>query len=184
MLDLVSLGEDKYLIHLRGHEFRSGTTLIESPTLIVRMLTYDELKNLDKFLPADKKTSSSSWVMSATLEENIWGLCVLTIVGHEKLKLDLIGVEAGFISTVAGLIYKKSLDHINRTEAYIQIYAENATLFDQIKLLVARNYSMSYKEVNNLPIDVLCKKYAVIHRTLPNESINFEKEEEQPADDE
>lgn len=182
MLDLISLGEDKYLIHVRGHEFRSGETLVKNPTLVVRLLTFDELKNLDKFDPEDKKANSANWVIAAELEESVWRNCVFCIVGHEDLELDFETVEAGFITTVSGLIYKKSLAHVTNTKEYVELYASNVTVFDQIKLLVCRNYHVSLTEVNAMPLDVLVKKYSVIHSSIPSEAINFNPEEEQVED--
>lgn len=182
---LVTLGEDKYLCRLKDKTFNINNVLYPDLTIIFRLLTFDELKVVDKLLPDEKDKPDFSSSIKLELEEDIFRKCVYQIFGVSDIKdIDLDTLEAGLISTVSGLILRRSYDHVQDFSGWLNKYIGSAQIYDQIKLYVSRYFNMTYKEVQELPIDILLKKYAVFHATFPNEALKLDGQQESHSDDE
>jgi hypothetical protein len=175
---IISIGEDKYLLNLRNVYVTINNTRYNGLTIIYRLLTYDELRVIDRLLPDEKDNRINSSAVSAETEEDIFRKCVYHIFGidnHEEIDLD--DIEAGIVSTVAGLILKTAYSHIQAIGQHIDNYSASITIFDQIKLIICRNYHISYSEVCKLSIDQLLKQYAVVATTYPSEAIRSQQPE-------
>lgn len=180
---LISIGEDKYLCHLRNILITIGEREFNGLTVIFRLLTVDELKIADRLIPSTADPVGNANAISLEVEEDIFNKCVYHIFGLEsKSEIDLDTVEAGVISTIAGLILRRSYEHIERFEYFLQAYVGSINMFDQLKLVIVRYYNISYKEVCALPIDELVKKYVVLRATFPDVPDFTKKEDEQPQD--
>lgn len=171
---LTACGEDKYLIHLKNVSITLDEQDFNGLTIIFRLLSVDELKIIDRLLPSNTDAPGNSGAISAESEEEIFQKCVFKIFGIEDINtIDMDQIEAGIISTIAGVILKTSYNHIKNAQAFISSYGKSISLFDQLKLYVCRSYNMSYTEVKELPIDQLIKLYAYFAATFPSEAINF-----------
>lgn len=176
-LSLISLGEDKYLSHLKDLDIEINGKLFTGLTIIFRLLTLNELKLVDKFLPGKQDKRDSAASITIELEEDIFKKCVHHIFNIENIDdIDLDKIEAGVISTISGLILRQSYQLVQNPIKSIESFKPMISILDQIQLVVCKYYNMSYKDIVTIPLDELLKKYAVIDLTFPDQTLKFKQE--------
>lgn len=181
---LISIGEDKYISHFRDIAITMNNVIFNGVSIIYRILSYHELRILDRLLPDKQDGQIAAGAITSELEEDIFERCVFHIFGFDSdTEISLDNIEAGIISTVSGIILKRSYEHVNNPISIINNYQGSVNLVDQIRLVISRYYSTSIGEVDKLPLDLLFKKFAVFQVTFPQEAIQFNSEENKESDD-
>ncbi len=183
-ISLTSIGEDKYLTHLKGITVEINKQLYDGLTIIFRLLTFAELKVIDRMIPDTKDSAKNAGAISGDLEEDIFFKCVHHIFGIGDVgDIELDELEAGVISTVSGLILGKSYQHVTHVTEMIDRYKSSVSVIDSIQLMVCKHYNTSLEYISKLPIDELFKKYATIDSTLPGQGLKFTDPNEQAPPD-
>lgn len=175
---LSSIGEDKYLINLPHISVELDTGELKGIAAIFRILTYDELRAIDRMLPTAEDPRPNAAAITADIEEDIFKKCMFRIFGIESIEdIELDELEAGIISSLAGIILSKSYAHVENVQKFIADYSMAVNPIDQMKLMVCRFYSTPYDQVCEMSIDTLFRKYAVINATFPKEALQFNNED-------
>lgn len=165
-MDIVSIGQNRYSISLPFVEIEVEDYILTDPVFIVRLLTYSEILN---YLKYDKDINP---VSNLVVEEEIFLLCIDEIAGIDNLSsVDLTSIDAGIVSTVAGVIIEESISYVNDFEARLDSESQEVILFDQIELVVSKNFNIDYESIKKMSVNELFKKYATFCKTYPNEAL-------------
>lgn len=135
-------------------------------TFIVRLLTYEELLKVNA-------VNADNNFISLLLEDEIFELVLHEVIGiSDPLDTDLI--EAGIISTISGAVIAASNFYFMDVHAGIAKASQESTIFDQMQLVVAKNFNIEYKDILLMPIDELARKFALFQATFPDQALTFD----------
>lgn len=135
-------------------------------TFIVRLLTYEELLKVNS-------VAADNPLISVLLEDEIFDLVIQEVIGISDL-LDTDIIEAGIISTISGAVISASNFYFKDAHAGIAKASQESTIFDQMQLVVAKNFNIEYKDVLLMPIDELARKFALFQATFPDQALTFD----------
>lgn len=135
-------------------------------TFIVRLLTYEELLKINS-------VAADNPFISILLEDEVFSLVVQEVIGISDL-LDTDTIEAGIISTISGAVISASNFYFMDAHAGIAKASQESTIFDQMQLVVAKNFNIEHKDVLLMPIDELARKFALFQATFPDQALTFE----------
>jgi len=170
-MNIVSLGSERIAISFKDIEVNINNEYYNNITFIIRLLTYDELVRVTSL---DTENS----IINLIIEEDIFATSLISISGiNTEMGIDIEGMEAGVISTIASAIINTSRFYLADIEASIEKEKRESTVFNQMQLVVAKNFNIQFKDVIKMPIDELVRKFALFQETFPNESLVFNKEE-------
>ena len=139
-------------------------------TFVIRLLTYDELSRINSIQTQDA-------LINLVLEEDVFQLTLLEVVGIED-EIDLDSMEAGIVSTISGAVINCSNFYFQDVEAGVAKEMQESNIFNQMQLVVAKNFNIQFKDILVMPIDELVRKFALFQVTFPSEALDFNREEE------
>lgn len=139
-------------------------------TFIVRLLTYEELVKVNSISVDDVS-------ISMLLEEDVFELVLHEIVGLSA-HIDIDRIEAGIISTISGAVISASNFYFLDIHSGLKKAQTESTIFDQMQLVVAKNFNIEYKDVLLMPIDELARKFALFQATFPDQALSFDTNNE------
>lgn len=170
-MSLFSLGSEKRAITFRDLAIDISGETYTGLTFIVRLLSYEELIKINSIKQEDPE-------IAFLLEEDVFELVLDHIVGLPlESGIDIDYMEAGIISTIsAGVMYASNF-YFNNVHAGIQRGLTESTIFDQMQLVVAKNFNIQYKDVLLMPIDELARKFALFQTTFPDQALAFDNEQ-------
>lgn len=134
-------------------------------TFIVRLLTYDELVRVNSINASDN-------LITLIIEEDIYSLVAEKIVGIDE-EVDMDNLEAGVVSTIAGIVLNSSNFYFNEPLSAIDRESGESSIFNQMQLIVAKNFNIEFKDILKMPIDELVRKFSLFQNTFPNEALSF-----------
>ena len=164
-MNLVSLGSEKMAISFNDLEITINDMLYRNLTFIVRLLTYDELSRVNMI-------NTDNSLINIVIEEDIYNLAVEQVVGIDE-EIDVESMEAGIVSTISGIILNSSNFYFNDPLASVDKESTGSTIFNQMQLVVAKNYNIQFKDILSMPIDELVRKFSLYQTTYPNEALSF-----------
>jgi len=168
-MNIISLGSERMAMSFDTLEISINEVYYDNLTFIIRLLTYDELIRVNSI-----KTSDA--VINLVIEEDIYELTLIEIVGIEE-EVNINTMEAGVISTISGAIINSSNFYFSDVQAAIEKEASESSIFNQMQLVVAKNYNINFKDVINMPVDELVRKFSLFQATFPSEALAFNREE-------
>lgn len=162
-MNLVEFGLNKYGISFKGFDVETNLGIFRDPMFVVRLLTYDEIKRVDRCL------NFGSNAAAVHIEDDVFKAVYVGIVGlDEPLDLDatLSVIDAGIVSTLADIVVSLSFQHIQGIEVKLAEAQESLEFIEQIKVILCRFLNTSYETVSQWSIDQLISKYAVLASTF------------------
>ena len=162
-MNLIEFGLNKISVTFRGFNVETSHGVFKNPMMVARLLTYDELKRVDRCL------SSENTYNSLLIEEDVFRTTFHGIVGlDEALDIDetISVIDAGILSAYADIIVSMSFEYIHNFENKLAESQASTEWVEQIRAIVCRYLNTSYSEVCNWPIDMLVAKYAVLTKTF------------------
>lgn len=170
-MNIISLGSEKLALSFDELEININGVYYDNLTFIVRLLTYDELMRTNGIRTGDPS-------INLILEEEVFDIVLLEIIGIDD-KIDKATIEAGVISTVTSAVINSSNFYISNIHAAIEKEEKESTVMNQIQLIVAKNFNIQFKDIINMPIDELVRKFALFQKTFPSEALEFKDKQEQ-----
>jgi len=168
-MNIISLGSERMAMSFDTLAIDINGYYYNNLTFIIRLLTYDELIRVNSIRADDA-------VINLIIEEDVFSICLIEIVGIED-EVNINVMEAGIISTISGAIISASNFYFSDVPAAIEKESSESTVFNQMQLVVAKNYNIHFKDVIDMPVDELVRKFSLFQSTFPNEALNFNREE-------
>ncbi|MDB4533404.1 hypothetical protein N9242_00930 [Vicingaceae bacterium] len=168
-MGIISLGSERIAVSFDELSININGASYENITFIVRLLTYDELVRVNSINTDDP-------VVNLIIEEDIFNITLYDVVGLGK-DIDINEIEAGVISTISSAIMNSSNFYFSDPQAAIVKEEKESTLFNQMQLIVAKNYNILFKDIIKMPIDELVRKFALFQTTFPDQALEMKKEE-------
>ena len=139
-------------------------------TFVIRLLTYDELVRINSIQTDDT-------LINLILEEDVFNLALIEIVGINE-EVDLENMEAGIVSSVSGAIINSSNFYFTDIEGGMEKENIESNVFNQMQLIVAKNFNIQFKDILLMSIDELVRKFSLYQKTYPGEALSFDNQEE------
>ena len=168
-MNIISLGSERMAMSFDDLEVNVNQVYYNNLTFIIRLLTYDELVRLNSIRTEDA-------FINLIIEEEVFLLVLEEIVGIEE-EIDTENIEAGIISTISGAVINSSNFYFSDIEAGIEKEMQDSNVFNQMQLVVAKNFNIQFKDVLMMPIDELVRKFSLFQATFPSEALEFKSEE-------
>jgi len=168
-MNIISLGSERMAMSFDDLGVNINQIYYNNLTFIIRLLTYDELVRINSINTNDS-------LINLILEEDVFNLCLIEIVGINE-EADMENMEAGVVSSISGAIINSSNFYFTDVEGGMEKENEDSNVFNQMQLVVAKNFNIQFKDVLKMSIDELVRKFSLFQATYPNEALSFNKEE-------
>ena len=175
-MQVLSLTDDRMAMTFHNRIININGANYKSLTFIVRLLTYEELIRINAIAVDDT-------YLTLLIEDDIFNTVVESVVGLEGIEIDIDTIDAGIVSTIAGAVTSSSNFYLHNVEQGIKDEAANSTVYDQMQLVVAKNYNIDFAEVRKIPLDVLVRKFGLHQVTFPQDSLTFEQDQQSSKPD-
>lgn len=165
-------GNDYYLVNLQGISIicKSGLAIL-SPNIKIKLMSYPDINKVEMM--------QASGMKEADINEEICNKCVISLIGFEEEEIDFEESPAGVIDHLATKIRLNSLLIIENIEDSYQKMVAACSLFERLVMVVSYYTNNTYEYTQNLPIDVLIKRYTLCSLAFKDvPAIEFNVEEE------
>lgn len=194
-MDVLGLQEHQFVIPVQSHVTINGA-VYDGAQFVCRLLTLSEIKLIDKYTPVindilhegkeydmeddwfhiDRDAVEQSKLVA---EEEVFKRCCIGVAGVE-VTIQFDEIEAGVVTMIAQAILRRSLDMYMDFGKYIEIfYGRKSTYFDIIKSLLCRYQNEKMDDLDNMPIDKLLRRFAMLQSAFPEETKIKSKESDE-----
>ncbi|RLA65740.1 MAG: hypothetical protein DRQ78_04990 [Epsilonproteobacteria bacterium] len=169
-MNIISLGSARMAMSFDDLEININQIYYNNLTFVIRLLTYDELVRINSIQTDDT-------LINLILEEDVFNLALIEIVGINE-EVDLENMEAGIVSSVSGAIINSSNFYFTDIEGGMEKENIESNVFNQMQLIVAKNFNIQFKDILLMSIDELVRKFSLYQKTYPGEALSFDNQEE------
>jgi len=169
-MNIISLGSERMAMSFDDLEININQIYYNNLTFVIRLLTYDELVRINSIQTDDT-------LINLILEEDVFNLALIEIVGINE-EVDLENMEAGIVSSVSGAIINSSNFYFTDIEGGMEKENIESNVFNQMQLIVAKNFNIQFKDILLMSIDELVRKFSLYQKTYPGEALSFDNQEE------
>jgi len=169
-MNIISLGSERMAMSFDDLEININQIYYHNLTFVIRLLTYDELVRINSIQTDDT-------LINLILEEDVFNLALIEIVGINE-EVDLENMEAGIVSSVSGAIINSSNFYFTDIEGGMEKENIESNVFNQMQLIVAKNFNIQFKDILLMSIDELVRKFSLYQKTYPGEALSFDNQEE------
>jgi hypothetical protein len=135
---------------------------LKRPQIVLRLLS------LAEFIILESITGKSKFSDMET-EESIFEKIYIRIYGISNIEIDFDKTEAGFLPSVTKSAIIKTKEFLEYPESKFQEYSQHTTVISTMMALISRLMSISFIEVEKMPMSTIFRYYAILSSAFPNE---------------
>ena len=185
-MEALGLADNQFIVPV-NHAVTIGESVYASAQFVCRLLTINELMHIDRYTgvindimhEGKEFDFEDDWFfverdmiddIKLVVEEEVFARCFLGVLGTDA-QLDMNNLEAGVVTKIGQAILRRSLelyvDYERYTEHFINL---KSRYFDIIKSLLCRYQNAKMEELDDMPIDQLLRRFAMLRAAFPKET--------------
>lgn len=161
-MNLVSIPSGKISISFPDTQITVNGVIYNNLVFIGRLLSGQEVARIESF-------SVYQELSNLLIEEDIFDMCIESVVGADEDILASDIEEAGIVSSISGAILSKSKEHFTSSESLLNSYYLQVQEYEQICAIVSRFLNISYEEIISMPVNDVFKRFAIVQNTFRSE---------------